>query len=100
MSAVTTHAALAEPARVTLQGSQAALLHLVLHVPGCRTGVLASVRYSGLGAPGFAARDARRMRAGDVLTLYCAGFGADADGRLRLFGVDHLVHHALDEVPA
>jgi hypothetical protein len=92
MSAVTVRAAIAAAPRVTRDG-QAAGLHLLLHVDGCRTGVLATQRYAGLGAQQFAERDARRLKPGDRITVHCAGFGADADGRLRLFGVDLVCHH-------
>ena len=95
MSACTIHATLAEHAHASHHVADSRL-HLVLHIPGCRTGVLATLHYNGLGAQGFAARDALRLRPGDLVTVYCAGFGTDADGRQRLFGVDHMVQHVRD----
>ena len=92
MSAITIRATLAEHAHASHHVADSRL-HLVLHIPGCRTGVQATLHYAGLGAQAFAQRDAARMRPGDQLTVYCAGFGADADGRLRLFGLDHIAQH-------
>ena len=99
MSAVTIRATLAARP-VSETNGRDARVHLLLHVPGCATSVLATVRYTGLGADGFALRDAKRMRAGDEVTVYCAGFGHDATGRQRLFGVDHLLHHIREQVAA
>jgi hypothetical protein len=86
-------AAIAAAPRVCINGSVHEL-HLMLEVQGCTTHVHATRRYGGPGAATFAEGDARRMHPGDLVTVYCAGFGTDGAGRLRLFGVDHLVHHA------
>lgn len=92
MSACIIHATVAELPR-TSHEPRHSLVHLVLHVEGCRTGVLANVRYEGMAHDVFARADAARLRLGDQLTVYCAGFGPDAGGRMRLFGVDHVLFH-------
>jgi hypothetical protein len=98
MSAVTLRATLRTDARVTTEGAQRAALHLVLRVDGCGTGVQATLPYLCVGAGWLAHRSAERLRAGREVTVWCAGFGQDADGRLRLFGVDHVT--CCDGVPA
>jgi hypothetical protein len=102
MSAVTVRATLAARpvALPNLTNPRDARVQLQLHVPACPGAVLATVRYSGLGAHGFALRDAKRMRAGDAVTVYCAGFGHDTTGRATLFGVDHLLHHLSEKAAA
>lgn len=92
MSACTIHATVAELPRASHEGRRSQV-HLVLHVEGCTAGVLANVRYEGLAHDIFARADAARLRLGDQLTVYCAGFGPDAGGRMRLFGVDHVLFH-------
>lgn len=91
MSACTVRARLREDAHVVPNRYQGALLHLLLKVDGHATGVLASQRYAGLGAAWMAQQDALLYRKGREVTVWCAGFGADPDGRLRLFGVDHVM---------
>ena len=93
MSAVTVRATLGADPFVSLAGDGTAHLQLQVRLDGCRTGVLASVRYSCAGAHHIARNDARRMRRGDAITLHAAAFDIDADGRLRLFGVDHFTPH-------
>jgi hypothetical protein len=92
MSACTIHATVAELPRASHE-AQRSHVHLVLHVEGCTRGVVASVLYQGLAHDVFARADAARLRRGDQLTVYCAGFGPDAGGCMRLFGVDHVVLH-------
>lgn len=98
MSAITLRATLRNDARVTTEGADRAALHLVLRVDGCDTGVQAALPYHCVGAGWLAQRTAHSLRAGAEVTVWCAGFGQDADGRMRLFGVDHVTHR--DGVPA
>jgi hypothetical protein len=93
LSAVTVRATVAELPRASHE-ARCSHVHLVLHVDGCESGVLASVRYAGLAHDVFARADAARLRLGDQLTVFCAGFGIDDSGvRMRLFGVDHILFH-------
>lgn len=100
MSACTVRARLREDARVVANRYQGAALHLLLKVDGHATGVLATQRYAGLGAAWMAEQDALMYRKGREVTVWCAGFGTDGDGRLRLFGVDHVLVHASKTVHA
>ncbi len=90
MSAVTVRAKLRTAARVTTERHDQAALHMSLSIDGCATGVQATLPYRCVGAGWLAARAAERLRSGLEVTVYCAGFGPDQDGRLRLFGVDHV----------
>lgn len=89
MSAVTVRAAV-RGCHVTTEGADRAALHLTLKVDGCATGVMAALPYQCVGAAWLAQRAAARMTAGRSVTVWCAGFGQDQDGRMRLFGVDHI----------
>lgn len=102
MSAVTVRAKLAAKpwACPTLTNPRQAFVQLLLQVDATAPAVRARVPYIGLGAHGFALRDAKRMRAGDAVTVYCAGFGTDAAGLPALFGVDHMLHHVQEQVAA
>lgn len=94
MSAVTVRAQLAAPPRAqpVLTDAARASMQLQLRVPGQRDILRATVHYTGLGAHGFALRDAKRMLPGDTVTVHCAGLDVDAAGLPRLWGVDCVTH--------
>ena len=95
MSACTVRAVLRENARAVPSGTDKAALHLLLRIDGHQHGVLATQAYAGVGAGWMAAKDAQRFTRGRQVTVWCAGFGTDGDGRLRLFGVDHVLANAV-----
>lgn len=93
MSAVTLRTTLAAPPSADHDARGQGRLHLQLHIDGCCNPIRATVYYAGLGAAGFAHRDALRLKQGDAVTVYAAGLGDEGGGALRLFGVDHFDHH-------